>query len=71
MTLRILRPDGNTAEAAQGDLSVQSCLNGSAKSGGREESGEEEQVRGWFADKQESNDPFHPRGASRAAWSPG
>lgn len=45
MTLRILRPDGNTAEAAQGDLSVQSCLNGSAKSGGREESGEEEQVR--------------------------
>ena len=37
--------DGDTAETAQGDLSVQSCLNGSAKSSGREESGEEEQVR--------------------------
>ena len=58
---------GDTAEAAQGGLSVQSCLNSSAKSGGSGESGEEEQVRGRFGEKQESNDPFHPRGASRAA----
>lgn len=41
----------------QGDLSLQSCLNGCANSGQREESGEAEQVRGRFCDEQEGNDP--------------